>query len=260
MPQIDTTTEGRGAWAGVNGLHMYYEIHGAGEPLVLLHGGYTTIETSFDAVLPALAQTRRIIAIEQQGHGRTADIDRPMTFEQMADDTAALLRSIGVDNADIFGFSDGGNVGLGLAIRHPGLVRKLVVAGTNFNRDGLYPEILEFLASGTAEDLGELGDAYAAVAPEPDAWPTVVAKVNTMSLEFAGWDRDDLRAISAPTLVMIGDNDIVRTEHAVELVRLIPDTQFAVLPGTDHIAFMTRSEWLLSMIPEFLDAEAPAPE
>src|SRR3712207_2915233 len=160
-------------------------------------------------LLPGLAKTRQVIAVEQQGHGHTADIDRPLTFEQMADDTAALLRHLKIDTADFFGYSDGGNVALGIAIRHPDLVRKLVLAGTNYNTAGLYPELLEFLEHATPDDLGALKDAYTSVAPHPDAWPTLVAKVTKLGVEFKGWRPEAIRSITAPALVMIGDADIV---------------------------------------------------
>jgi len=251
-----TNVASQTGYASVNGLDMYYEIHGSdqgGVPLVLLHGGFTTIDVSFGKVLPSLARSRRVIAVEQQAHGHTADIARPLDFEQMADDTAALLRHLGVENADFFGFSDSGIIALGIAIRHPELVLKLVVAGTNFNNDGLYPEFLEFLEHASPDDMGRLRDAYTRVAPKPDDWPTLVAKVTELAVEFEGWRLDDLRSITAPTLVMIGDADIVRPEHAVELFRLLSRATLAVLPDTDHVTLLDRDDWLLSMIGEFLD-------
>jgi pimeloyl-ACP methyl ester carboxylesterase len=251
------TASAPGSYASVNGLEMYYEIHGAGRPLVLLHGGPTTIDTSFGKLLPTLAKARQVIAVEQQGHGHTADIDRPLSFEQMADDTAALLRHLKIEKADFFGYSDGGNVALGIAIRHPDLVRKLAVAGTNYNNDGIYPEILEFLKHARPDDLGDLRDAYVRVAPRPEDWPRLVAKVAELGVQFKGWRPEDIRAIEAPALVMIGDADIVRPEHAVEMFRLLPHAQLAVLPGTDHIALVERVDWVLSMIAAFLDAPMP---
>lgn len=255
----EATRNARGNHASVNGLDMYYEIHGTGRALVLLHGGLTTIDTSFGKVLPALAQSWQVIAVEQQAHGHTADVDRPLSFAQMADDTAALLRRIGVQQADLFGYSDGGNVALGIAIRHPDLVRKLAIAGTSYNSDGLYPEILDLLRHASAEDMpAVLRDAYMRVAPRPEDWPTLVAKVARLGVEFPGWRPEDIRSIQAPALVMIGDADIVRPEHAVELFRLLPHAQLAVLPGTDHGMRLDRPEWLLSMLTAFL--EAPMPE
>jgi pimeloyl-ACP methyl ester carboxylesterase len=257
-------------YASVNGLNMYYEIHGAGDPLVLLHGGIITIDSSFAAVLPAFAKNRRVIAVEQQAHGHTADIDRPLTFEQMADDTAALLRHLNIENADFFGFSDGGNVALGIAIRHPKLVRKLVIAGTNYNNDGLHSEVLTSMAQMKPHDLDgtPLQEVYARVALNPDDWHTLVAKVMTQAMEFRGWPPEEIQSIKAPTLIIIGDADIIRPEHAVEVFRLhgggapgdiagLPNSRLAVLPGTSHFMLMNRADWLIPMITEFLDAPMP---
>jgi pimeloyl-ACP methyl ester carboxylesterase len=248
-------------YAPVNGLQMYYEIHGErrGEepPLVLLHGGPTTITTSFGLMLPTLTGTRQIIAIEQQGHGHTADIDRPMSYEQMAEDTAALLKHLRIVGADVLGFSDGGVVGLGLAMRHPSLVRKLVAAGANYNVDGLYPEIVTFLKNAGPDDFGQLRDAYLAIAPRPEDWPTLVSKAMKMGVEFRGWPEDGLRSIQAPVLVVVGDGDMVRPEHAVALFRLLPHAKLAVLPDTDHVALVKRPERLLAVSLDFLDAPMP---
>ena len=246
-------------YAPVNGLQMYYEIHGTGEPLVLLHGGLTTIDASFGQVIPTFAASRQVIAIEQQAHGHTADIDRPLTFEQMADDTAATLEQIGIERADFFGYSDGGNVAIGIAIRHPELVRKVVVAGTNFNNDGLTPGLTDFFEHATPEELGpEMRDMYAAVAPNPDDWPTLVKKAMQQALAFEGWRAEDIQQINAPVLFVIGDADIVTPEHAVEMFRLLPHANLAVLPNTDHFLRLdTNSEWLTGMIKEFLDAPMP---
>jgi pimeloyl-ACP methyl ester carboxylesterase len=255
---IDKKMNNQGNYFLVNGLKMYYEIHGSGKPLVLLHGGLMRIETTFGKVLPVFAKSRQVIAIEQQAHGHTADIDRPLTYEQMAEDTVALLKSLKIKSADFFGYSDGGIVALGIAIRNPELVRKLAVAGANYNNEGLYPEILEFMKNVKPEDLGpEMGEAYARVAPHPEDWTKLVRKVMDMSLTWKGWSTEDIRAIKAPVLLMIGDADIVRPEHAVEMFRLIPHCQFAVLPGTDHEKIVERTDWLLSMIPAFLDAPVP---
>jgi pimeloyl-ACP methyl ester carboxylesterase len=248
-------------YAPVNGLQMYYEIHGekrgSEPPLLLLHGGPTTIITSFGFMLPTLTEKRQIIAVEQQGHGHTADIDRPMSYEQMAEDTAALLKHLGIEGADALGFSDGGVVGLGLTIRHPALVRKLIVAGANYNVDGLYPKIVGFLKNAGPGDFGQLRDAYLKVAPRPEGWPTLVSKAMKMSVEFKGWPKDGLRSIRAPVLIVIGDGDMVRPEHAIELFRLLPHAKLAILPDTDHVALVLKPERLLSVSLEFLDAPMP---
>jgi pimeloyl-ACP methyl ester carboxylesterase len=253
------TAPARTGYAPVNGLQLYYEIHGpatpARPPIVLLHGGGDTIETSFGQVLPALARTRQIIAFEQQGYGHTADVDRPFSFEQSADDTAALLAHLHVDRADLFGFSNGGTIALQVAIRHPRVVRKLVVSSAFFKRDGGHPLFWEAMKNARLENMPmELQEAYRKVAPHPENLRSFHDKAAQRMREFKDIPADAIGAIAAPTLVMIGDADVVRPEHAVELIRLLPHAQLAILPGTDHMAIMTRTDWLVTMIGGFLDS------
>ena len=250
----------KSGYAPVNGLKMYYEIHGVGDsknpPLVLLHGGGSTIKTSFGKVLQSLAKSRQVIAFEQQGHGHTADIiDRPFTFEQSADDTAALMQHLKIEKADFFGYSNGGNVVMQMAIRHPHLVRKLIVASAMYKRGGLYPEFWESMKHATLQDMpAELRDAYLRVAPNPENLPIFHDKCVERVLEFRDWSPEDIQSINSPTLILIGDADIIRPEHAVEMFRLLPNARLAVLPGTDHMTLVQRSDWLVSMIEVFLDA------
>jgi pimeloyl-ACP methyl ester carboxylesterase len=258
-------------YAPAGDLDLYYEIHGAGRPTLLLHGAFMTIDL-MGPLLPGLAQSRQVIAVEQQGHGHTADIDRPLTYEQMAEDTAALLRQLEVEQADFFGYSMGGAIALQIAMRHPELVRKLVPAGgTAYRPDGLYPEILEGIEHMTPEALAgsEFEKAYARTAPSPENWPALIARMQELDGGWKGWSPEDIQAIAAPTLVIIGDSDIVRPEHAVELFRLLgggvpgdlaglPRAQLAVLPGTTHVGLVDRADWLISMVSEFLDAPMPA--
>jgi len=252
-------------YAPVNGLKMYYEIHGTpsdhNPPLVLLHGGGSTIDTSFGKVLRSFAKTRQVIAFEQQGHGHTADIaDRPFTFEQSADDTAALLQHLNIEQADFFGYSNGGSIVLQIAIRHPRIVRKLVVASAMFERDGLYPEFWESMQRATPEDMPpELRDAYLSVAPNRQDFPTFFAKSLKRMREFKDWPPEDIQSIEAPTLIIVGDADFVRPEHAVRMFRLLPYSRLAVLPGTDHMTLVERSDWLVTMVEAFLDAPMPEP-
>ncbi len=252
----------RGGYAPVNGLKMYYEIHGATDgknpPLVLLHGGGSTIGTSFGKVLPPFAKTRQVIAFEQQGHGRTADIaDRPFTFEQSADDTAGLLLYLDVGKADFFGYSNGGHIALQVAISHPDLVRKLVVESAMFRRDGSDPGFWNSFEHAILDDMPrELREAYLGAAPHPEDLPSFFAKSVQRMLNFKGWTPEEIQSINAPTLVLIGDHDIVRPEHAVLMFRLLPNAQLAVLPGTDHMTVVNRSDWLVPMIETFLDSPA----
>jgi pimeloyl-ACP methyl ester carboxylesterase len=247
------TSSGRG-YAHVNGLAMYYEIHGAGAPLVLLHGGVSTIDNSFGGIIPTLAKTRRVIAIEQQGHGHTADIDRPLRYEQMAEDTNALLTQLGVERADFFGWSDGGVVALRVAMRHPERVRKLVVLSAGYDNGSLQPGDVEAMAALTPDMIPPVyHEAYAKVAPDPTKWPTLVAKIKDLALTFKGWSKDEVRAIRSPVLLMVGDRDLIRTDYAVEMAGLLAHGELAILPGCDHFAIHAHPDWVLSLSRAFLD-------
>src|ERR671917_1429172 len=190
----------RGNYAEVNGLNMYYEIHGTGQPLVVLHGAYMTID-AMGEVVPELAKTRQVIAVELQGHGRTADIDRPLSYEQMADDTAALLRHLGTEQADVFGYSMGGGVALQVAIRHPEVVRKLVVVSASYTSDGMHPELLEMIPTLAPEAFAgsPIEEAYLRTAPNPDDFPMLVAKLKRLDMQPFAWPQEDIRGIQAPT-------------------------------------------------------------
>jgi pimeloyl-ACP methyl ester carboxylesterase len=233
---------------------MYYEIHGAGKPLVVLHGAF-----GWATVYPTLAKNRQVIAVELQGHGHTADIDRPMTIEQLADDTAALLRQLKIERADFFGYSMGGNVALAIAIRHPNLVDRLAINGSNSGKieEAYEPETFKQF-KGLRADFAPpvLKDAYDKVAPDPTQWPVLVAKVKKMGLEFKGFTREEMKSIKARVLITLGDRDGVRLEHAVEMFRLIPNAQLAVFPGGDHLLLWTSPETVLAPIAAFLDAPA----
>jgi pimeloyl-ACP methyl ester carboxylesterase len=247
-----------GHYAPVNGLQLYYEVHGtprAGQPpLVLLHGGGSTIGTSFARLLPILARDRQVIALEQQGHGHTADLDRPFSFEQSADDTAALLEHLGVERADVLGFSNGGSIALQLAVRHPHVVRRLVVISAMFRRDACDPAFWASMEHATLESMpAALRQAYLEAAPHPERLRSFHDKSVRRMLDFRDWPRQVIQGIAAPTLVVNGDADVTRPEHAVELFRLLPKAQLAVLPGTNHAAIMERVAWLAPMVAAFLD-------
>lgn len=248
----------RSGYATANGLRIYYESHGSGRPLVLLHGGLTTAEVSFAQILPTLARSRRVLAIEQQGHGHTADRDAPLSFAAMVADTATVLRALEISSADFLGFSDGGVVALELAIRHPDLVGKLVLADTGFSNDSLDPQHLAWLAQARPEDFAPLDAMYAAVAPDPAHWPTLVKKWKQLQLEFEGIAPPALRSIQAPTLILAGDRG-VRAEHTIELYRHLGNAQLAILPGADHFLLSSHAEQALGLIVGFLDAPPPSP-
>ncbi|MFC8827972.1 alpha/beta fold hydrolase [Streptomyces sp. NPDC057137] len=260
QPQIDTptaTTPSQGAYAQVNGLDMYYESHGSGHPLVLLHGGVLTIDLTFGAMIPTLAATHRVIAVELQGHGHTADTDREMSVPAFAEDVVALLDVLGVERADLFGFSLGGLTALEMAVHHPERVDRVVLAATHFRRDGYLPEIRDpALQAGskrlpTPADFQEMADAYTAVAPHPEHFHDFLAKTSAAA-DFEGWSEDDLRGLAAPTLLVCGDTDFVRIEHAARMHHLIPDARLAILPGCTHMDVMRRTELVLPMAAGFL--------
>jgi pimeloyl-ACP methyl ester carboxylesterase len=263
-----------GNYAEVNGLNIYYEIHGTGQPLVLLHGAYMTIDLMGE-IVPVLAESRQLIAVELQGHGHTADIDRPLSYELMADDIAALIEHLAFEKADLFGYSMGGGVALQVAIRHPEVVRKLVVTSSSYTSEGMHPELLEMIPTLTPEAFAgsPIEEAYLRSAPNPDDFPTLVAKLKRLDMEPFAWPAEDIGRIAAPTLLIVGDSDAIRLEHAVELFRLLgggamgdlaglPKSQLAVLPGTTHFVpagsgVLERADWLVSMIVPFLDAPVP---
>lgn len=257
--------------APVNGIRLYHEVHGdgPGAPLVLLHGGGSTIEVTFARVLEAFARNRTVIAVEEQGHGRSSDRDGPVTFEQSADDVAALLDHLGLGEADLLGFSNGASVALQVAIRHPERVRRLVFASSMTRRDGAHPQLWEFIAQADFSNMPQpLKDAFLRVNPDPQALRRMHDKDAARMRGFRDVPEADVRAVRAPTLVLIGDRDIVRPEHALELARLIPDARLMILPGGhgDYLgeAVMTQRNTRMplltvGLIEEFLDAPAVEP-
>lgn len=253
--------------APVNGIQMYYEVHGRkdGVPLVLLHGGGSTIEVTFSRVLPVFAAGRRVIAVEEQGHGRTTDRDQPVAFETSADDVAALLRHLKVEKADLFGFSNGASVALQVAIRHPGLVRKLVFASSFTRKDGAQPQLWEFMKKADFSNMPQpLKDAFLRVNPDERKLRTMHDKDAARMRSFQDVPDDLVRSVRAPTLIVLGDQDVVKPEHAVELTRLISGARLLILPAGhgDYLgeAVMTQKETrqpelTARLIEEFLDAQ-----
>jgi pimeloyl-ACP methyl ester carboxylesterase len=256
-------------FAEVNGPRLYYETRGTGEPLILLHGSLMTIEL-MGGYLRELSRTRRVIAVELQGHGRTPDVDRPLRYELMADDVAALLDELDLEQADVFGYSTGAAVALQLALRHPGRVRRLIAASVSYRGDGLHPEFGAEVGGEAA--LAELEDspyhrAYRAVAPDPSAWPTLVGKVLELDARPQDWPAEEIATIAAPVMLIAADNDIVRLEHTVELYHLLgggipgdlrglPASWLAVVPGTTHAGMQERAPLVAPMITAFLDGES----
>ncbi len=221
-----------GKYVLVNGLKMYYELHGQGYPLVLIHGGGSTIDSTFGRVLQTFAATHMVIAVEMQAHGRTTDMDRPMTFEQDADDIAALLAHLDIPKADIFGFSNGGTTTLQVAIRHPQLVNKIVVASGMYKRDGTYPWFWDMMSNSSLDDMPDaLKQAYLHVNPSQEGLVAMYNRDVSRMIAFKDIDEAYIRAIKASALIVQGDQDVVTTEHAVELYRNIPGASLLILPG-----------------------------
>lgn len=266
------TTASKTGYAPVNGINLYYEIYGTGEPLILLHGGVGAIEM-FGEVLPMLAQGRQVIAVDLQAHGRTADVDRPMTFEAMADDTAGLIQYLGFEKADVMGYSLGGGVALKTSIDHPEVVRKLVLVSAPFKSDGWYPEVLAGMgqmSAAAAEPMKgtPMYQLYASIAPKPEDWPVLLTKLGDLLRQPYDWSKD-IPNIKAKTMLVVGDADSVRTSHAVEFFELLgggqkdagwdgsgmSNSRLAILPGITHYTIFSSPLLATTVIP-FLDASA----
>jgi pimeloyl-ACP methyl ester carboxylesterase len=251
-----------GRYADVNGIRMYYELHGAGQPLVLIHGGGSTINTSWGRILPTLAKGHRVIAVELQAHGRTSDRNAPETFTQDADDIAELLRQLNIAKADVLGFSNGGSTALQVAIRHPDRVSKVIAVSAIYRRDGMPPEFWSFMEKGTLADMPEVyKKEFLRLTPDSGKLLTMFQRDQQRMLTFKDWNSADVRAIRAPTLIVVGDQDVVRPEHAVELMRLLPNGRLVILPGR-HGEFLGEAsfppsnskvpELFVSVVDEFL--------
>jgi pimeloyl-ACP methyl ester carboxylesterase len=266
-------TNGAGQYANVNGIKLYYETHGTGKPLILLHGGLGAMEM-FGPNLAALGKGRRLIAVDLQGHGRTADIDRPLTTDLMADDIAALIQHLKLDRPDIMGYSLGGGVALQTAIRHPEVVGKLVLVSTVFRRNGFYADILGQQAK-VGPEMAEamkqtpMYQLYASVAPRPEDWPRLLGKIGaTMKQDFDF--SKEIAGVKATTLVVAGDADIFPPSHAVEMFALLgggqrdggwdgsgqPKSRLAILPGLTHYTIFNAPALATTVIP-FLDEPTP---
>lgn len=258
----DSKQDSTSGYASVNGLNMYYEIHGTGAPLVLIHGGGSTIQTTFGRVLPLLAKTHKIIAVEMQAHGRTLDINRPLSFEQDADDIAQLLKYLKVDKADIFGFSNGASTTLQVAIRHPELVNKIIVASTFYKKAGAQPWFWDIIGKATYEGMPQpFKEAFLKLNPDSNALHKMYERDIARMQSFRDIPEELMKKITAPSFIIIGDKDVTQPEHAVEMYRLLPNSKLAILPGGhgDFIGEITTSQdsmliaATVSMINKFLN-------
>lgn len=261
--------EPQGARVEVNGMQMYYEVSGKGDPLIVLHGAHMNIQ-SMGAIIPKLAETHTVYAVELQGHGRTTDIDRPITYEALADDVAVFMDAVELEQADIFGYSMGGVAGLQLAIRHPDRVDSVALASVAFDAGGWQPALRALKKQMTVDMFLSMpmAETYKELAPNPDGYPALVEKLIALEQAPLGW-AEEVKAIAAPVLIIAGDADIATLEHSVELFRLLgggvmgdmgeplPNARLAVLPASSHTAVIGQVALLHGVIEPFLKGEVP---
>ena len=255
-------------YAPVNGLKMYYEVHGSGEPVVLLHGAFMTITNNWTGWIDELAKTRKVIAVEMQGHGRTADIERDISQENLADDVAALLEYLKIPRADLIGYSMGGGVAMQCAVRHPDKVRKVVVISSVFRRDGMVKEGSDAISNLRADVFkgSPVEVEYKKLSPTPDDFPKFVKRMLATATKGQDMGADKLKATTAPMFFIFGDADGIRLEHVAEMFRLKGGgthgdlgprsaSRLAILPDTTHVTLMQRMAIIVPMVNDFLDAK-----
>jgi pimeloyl-ACP methyl ester carboxylesterase len=257
----------KNGYSDVNGIKMYYEIYGEGEPLVLIHGGGSTIETNFAKIIPLLAKKRQVIAMELQSHGRTADRSKPLSFQQDADDVATLLNNLQVTKADILGFSNGGQTAIEMALHHPQLINKLILASTFISRDAVFPQFWDIFKNANLKDMPVLlKDGFLKVNNDSVALLEMFNRDVERMHNFKGWSDQQIKSIKAPTLIMNGTKDVATVEHATKMHRLIPNSDLAILPGghgkyLGEVTTLSNGKWeypySVDLIEEFLDSSNP---
>ncbi len=261
--------ERKGKYANVNGMKMYYEVSGKGDPLIVLHGAYMNI-SSMGEIIPKLANSHRVYALELQGHGRTNDIDRPITYPNLADDVAAFMGALGLKKADVFGYSMGAITGLQLAIRHPDKVNKLIFCSGAYDIGGWQPEFKNFIPQMTVEMFVNMpfAEDYRKLAPNPDGFPALVEKLIALEKEPMALE-EDVKKLKTPVLIIAGDADGATLEHTIAMFRLLgggvmgdmdnplSDSRLAVMPATSHTAVITQTDLLTAFIEPFLKGETP---
>lgn len=262
-------TESNGNYASINGMKMYYEVSGKGDPLIVLHGAYMNI-ISMGEIIPKLARTHKVYALELQGHGRTTDIDRPITYPNLADDVVAFMDVVGLKKADVFGYSMGAITGLQLAIRHPEKVNKLIFCSGAYDFEGWQPEFKNFIPQMTVEMFLNMpfAEDYHKLAPNPDGFPALVEKLIALEKEPMAWE-EDVKKLKIPVLIIAGDADGSTLEHTIAMFRLLgggimgdmgkplPDSRLAIMPATSHTAVITQTDLLIAFIEPFLKGEMP---
>ena len=268
MPAL-AETQPVGDRVEVNGMQMYYEVSGQGDPLVVLHGAYMNIP-SMGEIIPRLAESHTVYALEFQGHGRTTDIDRPITYPNLADDVAAFMDAVGLEKADVFGYSMGAAAGLQVAIRHPEKVNKLVAASVAYDAEGWQPAFKEFIPQMTVDMFVEMpfAEEYRELAADPDGFPALVEKLIALEHEPMAWE-EDVKTLQTPVLIIAGDADVATLEHTVAMFRLLgggvmgdmgeplPASRLAIMPATSHTAVITQVDLLMGFIDPFLKGETP---
>lgn len=265
--EMETTPKPQTGYANVNGLKMYYEVYGEGQPIVMIHGSFMTIP-DWGTVIADMAKNRKVIVAEMQGHGRTADIARDFSYEAMADDVSELLKHLKIDSADILGYSMGGGVAFQMNIRHPEQVRKLVVLSGAYKHDGWWQEVLDLYPLMNAEMFkgSPIQKRYDSLAPDPSHFADFVKRCISMDLKPYDWT-EGVRNITEPIFMLIGDVDGIRYEHALDLFKMkgggkmgdmgiMPDSRLAILPGTSHVGMLAQQPkvWI-PMVNDFLDAK-----
>lgn len=264
IPTNDSLTFKSG-YSDVNGIKMYYEIYGEGKPLVLIHGGGSTIQTSFGRVIHLFSKDRQLICVELQAHGRTGDRDTELSFEQDADDVAALLKNLNIDKADILGFSNGGNTALQIAIRHPQLCNKIVAASILLKRDGTFPQFWDFMNNGTFDQMPQAyKDAFLKVTPDSTKLMTMYQKCANRMIHFKDFPDAQIISIKAPVLLINGDADVATNEHVVAMSKIIPNCRLAIIPG-GHGAYIGEittlkkdyqdTDFIVPLIENFLNGD-----
>ncbi len=261
--------ENAGKYVDVNGMKMYYEVSGEGDPLIVLSGAYMDIITMGE-IIPMLAENHKVYALEFQGHGHTEDIDRPITYENLADDVAEFMNAVGIENADVFGYSMGGQVGLKLAISHPEKVNRLITASVAYDLKGWQPAYSEFIPQMTPEmflAMPFFAEKYKQ-SDDPDAYVAFLKKMIALEHEPMAWE-EDVKKLKIPVLIIAGDSDVATLEHIVSMFRLLgggvmgdmgnplPESRLAILPATSHTAVISQPELLISFIEPFLNGETP---
>ncbi len=265
IPPSDT------GYVEINGLKMYYEIYGKGKPIVLLHGSFMNIPLNWSQFIPRLARNRQVIVAEMQGHGRTRDIPRKFSYESMADDVSGLLTKLKIDSADILGYSMGGGVAFQFAVRHPAQLRRLVVLSGTYRHNGWWPDVEAMFSTMNAEMFkgSTIQKHYDSLGNDPEKFPEYIKKVLSIDVEPYDWSMQ-VKNITAPIFMAIGDADGIRYEHALELFRAkgggkmgdihgLPKSRLAILPGTTHIGMMQKVDLLVPMVTDFLDSDLNAP-